>query len=99
MIQVSHPYMTTGKSIALIRQNFIGKVMSLLINILSRLVIAFLPYCLTTNQSEESLHTQKIAMTLTHFPDDYSFKNFHSQTEYLELVGEMNLPSSKIAAP
>ena len=99
MIQVSHPYMTTGKSIALIRQNFIGKVMSLLINILSRLVIAFLPYCLTTNQSEESLHTQKIAMTLTHFPDDSSFKNFHSQTEYLELVGEMNLPSSKIAAP
>ena len=39
----SHPYMTTGKSIALTRQTFVGKVMSLLFNILSRLVIAFLP--------------------------------------------------------
>ena len=38
MIQLSHPYMTTGKSIALTRQNFVGKVMSLLINILSRIV-------------------------------------------------------------
>ena len=43
MIQLSHPYMTTGKTIALTRQNFVGKVMSLLFNMLSRLVIAFLP--------------------------------------------------------
>ena len=43
MVQLSRPYMTTGKTIALIRQTFIGKVMSLLFNILSRLVIAFLP--------------------------------------------------------
>ena len=86
MIQLSHPYMTTGKSIALTRRTFVGKVMSLLFNILSRLVTAFLRYYLTTNQSEESLHTQKIAMTLTHFPDDSSFKNSHSQAEYLELV-------------
>ena len=42
MIQLSHPYMTTGKTIALTRQNFVGKVMSLLFNKLSRLVIAFL---------------------------------------------------------
>ena len=41
--QLSHPYMTTGETIALIRQNFIGKVMSLLFNMLSRLVITFLP--------------------------------------------------------
>ena len=41
--QLSHPYMTTGKTIALTRQNFVGKVMSLLFNMLSRLVIAFLP--------------------------------------------------------
>ena len=41
MIQLSNPYLTTGKSIALTRQNFVGKVMSLLFNILSRLVIAF----------------------------------------------------------
>ena len=43
IIQLSHPYMTTGKTIALTRQTFGGKVMSLLFNMLSRLVIAFLP--------------------------------------------------------
>ena len=43
MIQLSHPYMATGKTIALTKQTFVGKVMSLLFNMLSRLVIAFLP--------------------------------------------------------
>ena len=43
MVQVSHPYMTTGKTIALTRWTFVGKVMSLLFNMLCRLVIAFLP--------------------------------------------------------
>ena len=43
MVQLSHPYMTTGKTIALTRCTFVGKVMSLLFNMLSRLVIAFLP--------------------------------------------------------
>ena len=43
MVQLSHPYVTTGKTIALTRWTFVGKVMSLLFNILSRLVIAFLP--------------------------------------------------------
>ena len=43
MVQLSHPYMTTGKTIALTRWNFVGKVMSLLFNMLSRLVITFLP--------------------------------------------------------
>ena len=42
-VQLSHPYMTTGKTIALIRWTFLGKVMSLLFNMLSRLVITFLP--------------------------------------------------------
>ena len=42
-VQLSHPYMTTGKTTALTRQTFVGKVMSLLFNILPRLVIAFLP--------------------------------------------------------
>jgi len=42
-VQLSHPYMTTGKTIALTRQTFDGKVMSLLLNMLSRLVITFLP--------------------------------------------------------
>ena len=43
MVQLSHPYMTTGKIIALTRQTFVSKVISLLFNRLSRLVIAFLP--------------------------------------------------------
>uniref|UniRef100_A0AC11E551 Uncharacterized protein n=2 Tax=Ovis aries TaxID=9940 RepID=A0AC11E551_SHEEP len=43
MVQLSHPYMTTGKTIPLITWTFFGKVMSLLFNMLSRLVIAFLP--------------------------------------------------------
>ena len=42
-VQLSHPYMTTGKTIALTRQNFVGKIMSLLLNMLFRLVITFLP--------------------------------------------------------
>ena len=42
-VQLSHPYMTTGKAIALNRRTFVGKVMSLFFNILSRLVITFLP--------------------------------------------------------
>ena len=42
-VQLSQPYMTTGKTIALTRQTFVGKVMSLLLNMLSRLVITFLP--------------------------------------------------------
>ena len=43
MVQLSHPYMTTGRNIALTRWTFVGKVMSLLFNMLSRLVITFLP--------------------------------------------------------
>ena len=45
IVQLSHPYMTTGKTIALTRWTFVGKVMSLLYNMLSRLVIPFLPRC------------------------------------------------------
>ena len=43
VVQLSHPYMTTGETIALTRRNFVGKVMSLLFNMLSKLVITFLP--------------------------------------------------------
>ena len=43
MVQLSYPYMTTGKTIALTRRTFVGKVMSLLFNMLSRLVISFFP--------------------------------------------------------
>ena len=64
-VQLSHPYMTTGKTIALTRWTFVGKVMSLLLNMLSRLVITFLPrskrlliswlqYLVTTYNGKES---------------------------------------------
>ena len=43
IVQLPHPYMTTGKTIALTRRTFVGKVMSLLFNVLSRLFVAFLP--------------------------------------------------------
>ena len=43
IVQLPHPYMTTGKTIALTRQTFVDKIMSLLFNMLSRLVITFLP--------------------------------------------------------
>ena len=43
IVQLSHPYMTTGKTIALTRRTFVSKIMSLLFNMLSKLVIAFLP--------------------------------------------------------
>ena len=43
IVQLSHPYMITGKTISLTRQTFVGRVMSLLFNMLSRLIIAFLP--------------------------------------------------------
>ena len=43
IVQLSHPYMTTGKTIALTRRTFVGKIMSLLFNMLSRLVTTFLP--------------------------------------------------------
>ena len=51
IVQLSHPYMTTGKTTALTRWTFVDKVMSLLFNMLSRLVIAFLPWskCLLTS--------------------------------------------------
>ena len=43
MVQLSHPYMTTGKTIALTRQIIVGKIMTLLFNVLSRFVVDFLP--------------------------------------------------------
>ena len=66
IVQFSHPYMTTGKTIALTRRTFVGKVMSLLFNMLSSLVIAFLPrskHCLISRLQSSSaviLEPQKI---------------------------------------
>ena len=58
IVQLSHPYMTTGKTIALTRRTFVGKVMFLLCNTLSRLVITFLPFacCLSIINSVQ-LHS------------------------------------------
>ena len=75
IVQLSHPYMTTGKTIALTRQTFVDKVMSLLFNTLSRLVIGFLPRskCLLISwlQSPSAviLETKKIIfLTVSSFP-------------------------------
>ena len=62
IVQLSHPYKTTGKTIALTRQTFVGKVMSLLFNMLSSLVITFLPRSrpqkVTENAKEEVVGIQ-----------------------------------------
>ena len=69
-VQISHPYMTTGKTIALTRQTFVGKVMSLLFNMLSRLVITFLPrskrllISWVQSQSTVILEPRKIRLSL-----------------------------------
>ena len=75
MVQLSHLYMTTGKTIALTIWTFVGKVMSLLFNILSRLVIAFLPRSKYLNfKVEGSIHSDfgaqenKVCHCLYFFP-------------------------------
>ena len=76
MVQLSHPYVTTGKIIALTRWTSVGKVMSLLFNMLSRLVIAFLPgtkhLLISWLQSPSAvmLEPKKIrSVTVSIFPD------------------------------
>ena len=56
MVQLSHPYMTTGKTIALTRQTFVSKAMPLLFNTLSRFVIAFLPRNKNLNKASQYLN-------------------------------------------
>ena len=74
IVQLSHPYMTTGKTITLTRQTFVGKVMSLLFNMLFNLVIAFLPRnkCLSISwlQSPSAviLEPKKIKSQFSLFP-------------------------------
>ena len=63
-VQISHTYMTTGKTIALTRWTFAGKVMSLLFNMLSRWVITFLPRCKESERKGASL----VAQRLKHLP-------------------------------
>ena len=79
-VQLSHPYMTTGKTIALIRWTFVGKVMSVLLNMLIRLVITFLPrskrLLISWLQSPSAVILEpKKNKSLTLFP--YLFPLFH----------------------
>ena len=81
-VQLSHPYMTTGKTIALTRRTFVGKVMSLLLNMLSRLVITFLP------RSKNDLHFSKCLQCPKHYHVHlwafYMVKNLHFSDEETE---------------
>ena len=80
MVQLSHPYITTGKTIALARQTFVAKVMSLLFNMLSRLVIDFLPrsnYLLISWMQSSSagiLEPRKIKSLFPLFPHLFAMK-------------------------
>ena len=80
IVQLSHPYMTTGKIIALTRWTFVGKAMSLLFNMLSRLVIAFLPRskCLLISwlqsPSAAILEPRKKSATVCTFPHIFAMK-------------------------
>ena len=65
-VQLSHPYMTTGKTIALTRQTLVGKVMSLLLNMLSRLVITFPPRSKRLSQS--TIHLMHLNHPQTSLP-------------------------------
>ena len=70
MIHLSHPYMTTGKTIALTRQNLISKVMSLLFNMLSRLVIAFIQgarVLILWLQSPSAVILEPLKIKVSHF--------------------------------
>ena len=75
IVQLSHPYMTTGKNIALTRWIFVGKGMSLLFNKLSMLVLAFLPRskCLLIS-SAVILESKKIKSLISLFADIFAMK-------------------------
>ena len=78
IVQLSHPYMTTGKIIAFTRWTFVGKVMSLLLNMLSKLVVAFLPRskCLLISwlQSPSAVMLESKKLGLSLFPHLFAMK-------------------------
>ena len=104
-VQLSHPYMTTGKSIALKRWTFVGKIMSLLFNMLSKLVITFLPrsqfslvaqsyptLCHPMNRSTPGLpvHHQLLEFTQTHI---------HWVSDAIQLSHPLSSPSPPAPNP
>ena len=64
IVQLSHPYMTSGKRIALTRRTFVDKIMSLLFNMLSRLVITFLPSLYSQKKQDQELTVAQIMNSL-----------------------------------
>ena len=89
IVQLSHPCMTTGKTIALTRWNFVGKIMSLLFNMLSRLVITFLPknkhFLISWLQSPSAviLEPPKIkSVTVSLFPHIFAMKWWDQMSWY-----------------
>ena len=78
MVQLSHPYMTTGKTITLTRQTFVAKIMSLLFNMLSRLVITFLPrskhLLISWLQSPSAVILEPKKLSLPLFPHLFAMK-------------------------
>ena len=92
-VQLSHPYMTTGKTIALTRWTFVGNVMSLIFNMLSRLVITFLP-----RSNQEGYNPNKIKSILTrwaaHKVENNNTKKFSHCCECSE--PHIRLPSKGI---
>ena len=78
IVQLSHPYMTTGKTKALTRWTFVGKVMSLIFNMLSRLVIAFLPrskhFLISWLQSPSAVILEPKKLSLSLFPHLFAIK-------------------------
>ena len=91
IFKLSHPYMTTGKTIALTRQNFVDKVMSLLFNMLSRLVVTFLPRskCLLISWLQSpSSHTSTVQLNSLLDPESQSYTDLapsHSSLSGLDL--------------
>ena len=98
-VQFSHPYMTTGKTIALTRWTFLGKVMSLLFNMLSRLVITFLPRskrllisCLYYNKNENKIKQKTQTNKNNTYPIWFSFeeeKSIYLERSTLNTVGHL----------
>ena len=102
--QLSHPYMTTGKTTALTRWTFVGQVMSLLFNMLSRLVIAFLPRnkCLLISRlwspSVVILKPQKIkSLTVSILRDHHNYDMY--KTQYIFGLSFINVSLMKLKHP
>ena len=91
-VQLSHPYITTGKTVALTRRTFVGKVTSLLLNMLSRLLITFLP---RSKRLLISWLQSSSAVILE--PQKLKSDNFHCFSSILlEVMGPDQLPKSKL---